>query len=322
MKGCYEVIVKNRRIQYKFTINRNITILKGDSATGKTTLIEMIQAFQTNQMNSGVLLSCKRPCIVLDSNNWQLILQNTKDSIVFIDEGNPFVTSKDFADAVKNSTNYYVIATRNNLFNLPYSIQEVYGIKNTAGNKYQETKRLYSTLYNLYSDKIKIKPKLVIVEDAKAGFEFFDFVCKKFSIPCITAKSKSKIYKTVLESQEDDILIIADGASFGPEMEQILSLKKAINIGIYLPESFEWLLLKSDVLKKQEINQILNNPSEFIESAEHFSWETFFTSLLVKESHDTYLEYKKNKLNPNYLQDKEFKKIFAIFEDIFTVGNA
>ena len=114
----------------------------------------MIQAFQTNQMNSGVLLSCKRPCIVLDSNNWQLILQNTKDSIVFIDEGNPFVTSKDFADAVKNSTNYYVIATRNNLFNLPYSIQEVYGIKNTAGNKYQETKRLYSTLYNLYSDKI------------------------------------------------------------------------------------------------------------------------------------------------------------------------
>ena len=117
-------------------------------------------------------------------------------------------------------------------------------------------------------------------------------------------------------------MIIADGASFGPEMEQILSLKKAINIGIYLPESFEWLLLKSDVLKKQEINKILNNPSEFIESAEHFSWETFFTSLLVKESHDTYLEYKKNKLNPNYLQDKEFKKIFAIFEDIFTVGNA
>ena len=39
MKGSFEVIVKNRRIQYKFTICRNITILKGDSATGKTTLI-------------------------------------------------------------------------------------------------------------------------------------------------------------------------------------------------------------------------------------------------------------------------------------------
>ena len=320
MKGSYEVIVKNRRIQYKFTVNRNITILKGDSATGKTTLIEMIQAFQQNKESSGISLSCKKPCVVLDSNNWQLILQNTKESIVFIDEGNSFVTSKDFADAVKNSTNYYVIATRNNLFNLPYSIQEVYGIKNTSGNKYQETKRLYSTLYNLYSNKIRIMPKLVIVEDAKSGFEFFDFVCKKISIPCISAKSKSKIYKTVVESKQDDILIIADGASFGPEMERILSLKKAINIGIYLPESFEWLLLKSDVLKKNEISEILENPSTYIESAEHFSWETFFTSLLVKESKDTYLEYKKSKLNPNYLQDKEFKKIFALFADLFKNG--
>ncbi|MCR4952769.1 MAG: ATP-binding protein [Treponema sp.] len=321
MKGSYEVVVKNRRIQYKFTINRNITILKGDSATGKTTLIEMIHEFQQNQESSGISLSCKKPCVVLDSNNWQLILQNTKESIVFIDEGNPFVTSKDFADAVKNSTNYYVIATRNNLFNLPYSIQEVYGIKNTSGNKYQETKRLYSTLYNLYSNKIRIKPKLVIVEDAKSGFEFFDFVCKRFSIPCISAKSKSKIYKVAMESKEDDILIIADGASFGPEMEEILSLKKAINIGIYLPESFEWLILKSDLLKKNEISEILENPSAYIESAEHFSWETFFTSLLVKESKNTYLEYKKSKLNPNYLQDKDFKKIFGLFADLFDVKN-
>lgn len=46
MTGAYEVIVKNRRLQYKFTIYRNITILKGDSATGKTTLIDMIQSYQ------------------------------------------------------------------------------------------------------------------------------------------------------------------------------------------------------------------------------------------------------------------------------------
>ena len=48
MKGKYEIIVKDRHLQYKFTINRNITILRGDSATGKTTLIDMIAAFQTN----------------------------------------------------------------------------------------------------------------------------------------------------------------------------------------------------------------------------------------------------------------------------------
>ena len=39
MKGKYEVVVKSRRVQYKFSVIRNITILRGDSATGKTTLI-------------------------------------------------------------------------------------------------------------------------------------------------------------------------------------------------------------------------------------------------------------------------------------------
>ena len=50
MTGKYEVIVNSRRLQYKFTINRNITILRGDSATGKTTLIDMISSYQQNGM--------------------------------------------------------------------------------------------------------------------------------------------------------------------------------------------------------------------------------------------------------------------------------
>lgn len=40
---------------------------------------------------------------------------------------------------IKNSDNYYVIATRSSLFHLPYSIQEIHSIKNKAGNRYQRT---------------------------------------------------------------------------------------------------------------------------------------------------------------------------------------
>ncbi|MDE5892733.1 MAG: Fis family transcriptional regulator, partial [Acetatifactor sp.] len=38
MKGKYRVIVENKNIKYDFEIKRNITIIKGDSATGKTAL--------------------------------------------------------------------------------------------------------------------------------------------------------------------------------------------------------------------------------------------------------------------------------------------
>ena len=43
MRGIYHVIVQNRYLKYEFDIKRNITIIQGDSATGKTTLVDMIR---------------------------------------------------------------------------------------------------------------------------------------------------------------------------------------------------------------------------------------------------------------------------------------
>ena len=319
MKGAYDIIVKNRRIQYKFTIFRNITILKGDSATGKTTLIEMIAAYQTDAEASGVSISSSCNCVVLTSNNWKLNLSTFQNCIVFIDEGNPFVNSKEFADIVKASTNYYVLVTRQSLFNLPYSITEIYGIKNVSANKYQQTKRLYSSFYKLYEQgtyKI-IKPELIIVEDAKSGYQFFKHLCDRCSIPCISAAGKSKIYNEIIKSTAENILVIADGAAFGAEIESVISLKSIKNLGIYLPESFEWLILKSGLIKKNDLTEILENPSLYIESHKYFSWELFFTDLLKKSTHGTYLEYSKSKLNPAYLQEKEIKSIIKNIPNIF-----
>lgn len=270
MKGSYQVIVKNRRIQYKFTINRNITILRGDSATGKTTLIDMIHLFQENGYESGISVICNCPCIVLASNNWQLNLSVVKNSIVFIDEGHKFVATTEFSRYIKESSNYYVIATRNNLFNLPYSITEIYGIKNTSANKYQGTKRLYSSIYPLYNSEISIKPDLIVVEDSNSGYEFFSNIAEKFSIPCISAKGKSNICSVVKSSEKDNILIIADGAAFGAEVERIFALTLVKNIGIYMPDSFEWILLKANLLNDSSIDIVLEKTSDYIESSKYF----------------------------------------------------
>ena len=43
MKGLHKVIVQNNRLHYEFDIKRNITIIQGNSATGKTTLINMLR---------------------------------------------------------------------------------------------------------------------------------------------------------------------------------------------------------------------------------------------------------------------------------------
>lgn len=317
MKGSFEVTVRNRRLQYKFKIYRNITILRGGSATGKTTLIDMIQAYQSGGADSGVQLSCSVHCVVLTANNWQLNLAGIHGSIVFIDEGNPFVTSKDFADEVRKGDNYFVIATRNPLYNLPYSITEIYGIKNSSGNRYQGTKRLYSSFYPLYTDRVTIRPQLVIVEDSNSGFEFFQHICERFSIPCVSARGKTNICNAVESCDAENILIIADGAAFGPEIENLLFLNCIKKLGIFMPESFEWLLLKAKLLEDSAIDGMLENPSDSIDSSLYFSWERFFTELLTERTKGTYLEYHKAKLNPSYLQKNELTKIEAVMPDLF-----
>lgn len=138
MTGKYDIVVQNRRLQYKFTIERNITVLRGDSATGKTTLINMIASYQQNGEASGITINCEKTCTVLTGLRWQENLALIHDSIVFIDEGDKFVLSEDFARAVKNSDNYYVIATRAPLTNLPYSVDEIYGIRNSTAENPKE----------------------------------------------------------------------------------------------------------------------------------------------------------------------------------------
>ena len=42
MIGKYELEITTRRVDYKLTLERNITILRGNSATGKSTLYRAV----------------------------------------------------------------------------------------------------------------------------------------------------------------------------------------------------------------------------------------------------------------------------------------
>ena len=136
MKGMYHIIVQNNKLRYEMDIRRNITIIRGDSATGKTQLINLLEQAAVFGESSGVDVVCQRPCRTLGGNDWNLVLQNIHEQIIFIDEENRFVKSQEFAAAVKASDNYFVIVTREDLPNLPYSVDEIYGI-HTSG-KYHD----------------------------------------------------------------------------------------------------------------------------------------------------------------------------------------
>lgn len=154
MKGIHSITVQNKRIRYHFEVRRNITVIRGNSATGKTTLIDMIQEYYEEGEESGIFLHSDKECVVVSSNRrWKQELLGITDSIVFIDEGNKFVFGQEFASYIKDTDNYYVIVTREGIPTLPYSVKEIYGIRNSG--KYGELKQVYNEFYPFYALKGK-----------------------------------------------------------------------------------------------------------------------------------------------------------------------
>ena len=317
MKGNYTIRVGNNRLRYEFTIYRNITILKGNSATGKTTLVEMIREYYEDHELSGIQLESIVPCRTLAGRDWSIILPSIENSIVFIDEDNDFLRTVEFADAIRHSSNYYVIVTREGLPNLPYSVTEIYGIRESG--RYAGLKQVYNEFYRIYhlEDEKKLNEvSTIIVEDTNSGYEFFSAAAGDKKV--ISSEGKSGVFGKLLENGlEENCLIIADGAAFGPEIDRVMKLIHNMdNIILYLPESFEWLILKSGMIDGNRIHEILIEPEKYISSEQHFSWERYFTALLVEETKDTYLQYSKRKLNPVYLHNAEKKGVIAAMDKI------
>ena len=321
MKGMHHIVIQNKRIRFAFSIKRNITIIRGDSATGKTTLFSMIEEYGNLGKDSGVQIQCDKACVALSGKYWQETLEKIHDSIVFVDEDSKFLKTKDFAKRIRNSNNYYVLITRENLPALPYSVEEIYGIH--CSGRYMDTRQIYNLFYKIYSEinPGKVLIKALVTEDSQAGFTFFSQVSKTRGICCESAGGKSNILgilqEKLLDKEQKETLVIADGAAFGPEMAHISQLLRGnVNIKLYLPESFEWLLLYADIFNKPFIRKRLEEAENYIESEKYFSWERYFTDLLMEETKDSPYPYDKSNLKDFYLQDKVVQKVLKAMAPI------
>ena len=240
-------------------------------------------------------------------------------SIIFIDEGNRFLVSKKFAQLVQGSDNYFVLATREKLPALPYSVSEIYGFRKSG--KFHDAKQKYNEIYHLYgeiSEEKNINPKLVITEDSNSGFEFFKEMSRQKGVNCFSAGGKSNIIRQLEQrpNEEGTILVIVDGAAFGSEMKDISEcIKTQGNIVLYAPESFEWLLLSTKEIPEVKVETILQNPEEYIDSKEYVSWERYFTDLLIESTSKNFIwAYSKKRLTKAYFAPRIVNAVKTIMK--------
>lgn len=315
MKGSYWFRAKSKKVLFEFSIRRNITVIKGDSATGKTTLLRILYEYLRMGKQSGYAVSTNVSYYVYIRDevgrDWKDALYPLKNTVIFIEENNEFVFTKEFASFVKKSGNYFVFVTRAPLKMLPYSIHEIYeiitdGKRTDIKESYHEFREIYSNYPIIENHKIQN----IVTEDSNSGYQFWTHAFKNSHVT--SSNGNGNLIKQVEELGPGDALVIADGAAFGSLMESCMSsfqVQTDRRISLWLPESFEYLILKSGVLKSEKITQILENISEYVECEKYESWESFFTELLVTLTAGGVEKYSKNVLNAYYLQDWIVDKI-------------
>ena len=112
MNGKYDIEIYNNRVHYFLTVKQKITLLRGDSATGKTELLRLIRDHEENGQSSGITIKCDRECTVLTNVDWERRIQSLKNHIIFIDGTAVFLKLQCFVDLVRGSDNYFVIISR------------------------------------------------------------------------------------------------------------------------------------------------------------------------------------------------------------------
>jgi hypothetical protein len=284
METEYDIVVNNKRgVQFKFTIHRKITIIRGDSATGKTTLFQMISDASSSRV-SGVTISCDIPVRPLNESGYLLELQTEENRIYVVDEDFGPLKSKEFAKAVLQSNNCFIIITRESLPAIPYSYKEIYGMK-TSG-KFHSLERVYPD-YEKFHDA-----ESIVTEDEDAGYEYYRYF---FGEKVRSSQGNSNLSKYGAEHR----LLIGDGCAIGAYIQDIL-LTKA---DLYLPESFEWMLLQGDMFHNiKEVQELIEFPSTQV-TTEYASMERYCTELLSTITRNTPAQYTKAHLNDCYVKD-------------------
>lgn len=295
--------IKGKRINYLLEIQDRITIIRGDSATGKTTMAKIISQ-QLRGINNGFTINT-------DFNLKEVVIDNIEypdldhNNLYLLDEGS-LETSNEFANFVNKSRSHFIIISRDRMPNIIYSFESIYEFYNDNG--VTKLKRRYRELNDRYINKSKLNK--LITEDSNSGYQFYN---KFKNINVISSKSNSKLSKMI--EYEDDIIVVFDSIAIGPYIENIYSISRNKNIYFLFPKSFEWLLLNSGIFRNSDIEDSKN----YI-GAIYITDEEYYTRLLIEVSsrfNNGYIKYKKHKLSDWYLEDDRFNKVIDKLNELF-----
>lgn len=248
-----KIDLSTNRIAYKFEIQGKYSLICGDSATGKSTLCDLVQV--ANRTNAGVINKSDAKLLVLTDNVNVINPENLRNYVVFVDEDAPVLKMSGYEEWMKQCECYFVIITRTlKLRNLPISVDSVYTVHSSG--KYHTLKPINAR----FGEQTLKTVDAVIVEDSNSGFDFFKQLLTlakvNHAILCESAKGNARIVKKLedtIASGYKNIVVVYDAAGMGAlirELKIFINAHPSCTFFIVDWESFEHYILASAVFNK------------------------------------------------------------------------
>jgi hypothetical protein len=177
--------ISTRKCEYNIDLTQRITIVFGESSTGKSALFRLVQTF----FDVPNVLKCSYNCFPLVYNPHSLdILRDTlaiKEQVVFIDEDDSALRDCKILELLANSQSYLVIITRC-VKGLVFGWNNIFKMSSIKGYHYLEP------YFNFNVSSYRI-PSVVIVEGPNIAYEFFKALFSLKGINVIRSNGKADL---------------------------------------------------------------------------------------------------------------------------------
>lgn len=298
-----KIKIKSKLINYDLEFEDKVNIIRGDSATGKSTLIR----FLDNEESSYATIESNYELFHLTAKMLEKNIQLDNKTVYIMDESDG-VKNQIVIDTInKNKYKFILIIRDTELESLSYGINQIYEIYKSG--KYNLNRKIYSK--DLNKERLIKFNKLdnILTEDSGSGYEYYK-TYDKFKVT--SSNGNSNINKNLKSNQ----IVVIDSIAFGPYIKTLEEKSENKNIFIVYPKTFEWLLLTSKIFRISD--ELLEK--DYNNGVYNVNKEKYYEAVLKEESNKININYSKSKLSEKFKDRNQLSKINERLLELFSIN--
>lgn len=272
--------IRRGRVTYEFNLKRSVSVIKGDSGSGKTLLSKCIADYESYGPSSGVVIECQKRvvCITKDPLDYNSQAHLYGDCIVIIDENVHFTGSKKVLfETLRKAGAWVVLISRKESVKkyVECAVDSVYVIEQQGS-----VRHLVPALELRPNKKL---PDILYVEDTGSGCTFFSKICKEVH----SLGGIGNFHGYSLAELSGNTFAI-DLAILGLVMWDFMPLYSDGLFDVINMDSFESMMLNSPVFDAVKgIKEIRSGNNA--NAKEYYSWERYYTEALTHIMNDLHM---------------------------------